>query len=240
MWWLIPGLVVGAIAAAAAALSGGETTAKKPQQSGGQRHGDCKDAAAVQMFRRNITRLRTALRERSIRPIAIVGSPGAGKSSLLIRLAEGRCEPMPVIGQATDATDWSRSDGVDLLSDAPAIGMFVDVPGIGTARHPVADLIACFPFDVCSAILVAIRGKLRVGETALLRHLVDDRRLFDRVVIVRTFEDALDRTEILDAVADIRSVAGADADIRVVSNRTGSGVADLRNAIRFLLRKHPN
>lgn len=64
----------------------------------------------------NLERLEKQLRSHSGYKIAILGQPGAGKSSLLKKMTNGKVKPLPVIGTQTDATDWSSDTACNLLS----------------------------------------------------------------------------------------------------------------------------
>jgi hypothetical protein len=60
---------------------------------------------------KNLSRLRATLREAGSHRIAILGQPGAGKSSLLKKMTGGKVTPAPVIGVETDATVIPPANG---------------------------------------------------------------------------------------------------------------------------------
>ena len=95
----------------------------------------------------NLERLEEQLRSHSGYKIAILGQPGAGKSSLLKKMTNGKVKPLPVIGAQTDATDWSSDTACNLLSVYERY-VFADVPGYDTSSHPLYVFSSSFPsFD---------------------------------------------------------------------------------------------
>ncbi len=50
------------------------------------------------------------------RKIAILGQPGSGKSTILSKITNGKCDPLPIIGQRTDATNWHKSLDINFFN----------------------------------------------------------------------------------------------------------------------------
>ena len=67
------------------------------------------------VLQKNLLRLGSLLRKEPGYKVAILGQPGAGKSSLLKKMTKGQVTPLPVIGIQTDATDWSQDHACALL-----------------------------------------------------------------------------------------------------------------------------
>jgi GTPase Era involved in 16S rRNA processing len=232
MWWLLVPVVVAGGAALARALSSDDSHKSRHPRGAPPNPNPRPDAASSSVFRANLLRLQGELLRSESRPVAVMGAPGAGKSSLIDLLTHGECEPRPVIGQKTDATDWSRDDDVPLLHRAPS-GVFVDLPGIDTERHALADLIDLFPFDLVGGVVIVQKGKVWGSTARLLAHVRQQVALnvlrADRVLIVRTFIDALDTHEEIEEVrADLERIVGSALKLYLVSNRTKVGIDELR------------
>jgi hypothetical protein len=186
------------------------------------------------LFAANLIRLRTALSKTQQRPVVVMGEPGSGKSSLILRLANGQCRPMPLVGQQTDATDWSQSTDVNLIIDSPA-GQFVDLPGLDTERHPLRTALSLFPFDLVEGVLLVQKGKLWGTTELLIAHVREKvaRGVLraDFVRVVRTFSDAIEPNEAKEALGDLQMRTGGQFPVFLVSNRTQVGVEQLRVAL---------
>lgn len=175
----------------------------------------------------NLERLRRELAQGAGPALAILGQPGAGKSSLLTRIGGRRLTPKPHIGIETDATDWSRSsDCVLLLIYEP--WRVADAPGHDTQAHPAAAFLAGFPFDAFDAFIFVVKGKLRAADERVYRRASASGK---PVLVVRSFADGLGEEEVRRAVQDIRARLGTPPSLAVVpvSNRTGIGVNVVRH-----------
>lgn len=178
----------------------------------------------------NLVRLGPMIRGRSGYKVAIVGQPGAGKSSLLKKMTDGKIRPLPVVGVQTDATDWSVDASCDLVGGYENFS-FVDVPGYDTASHPLNLVMAGFPFGAFDCFVFVLRGKLRAADELMFKAII---RSGVRCFIARSYSDSLEQEEVVAAENDLRLRLGLDKSVPVqfFSNRTGSGVAELFRAIR--------
>jgi predicted GTPase len=193
-------------------------------------------ADAPSILEQNLRKLRDLLSARRGPKIALLGQPGAGKSSLLDRLTDGRCVPRPVIGTTTDATDWSKSLDVTLLHEFGTM-VFVDTPGYDTEKHPVKSYLDLFPFDAFDSIILVLSSKVHQADDEMLQVL--DRRVSEgklpawKLFLVRCFADTLSPDEEAAVERDLRSRLPhcGGSSFWLVSNRTGRGIAGLREAL---------
>lgn len=178
----------------------------------------------------NLARLGSLVRERSGYKVAIVGQPGAGKSSLLKKMTHGKVLPLPLVGIQTDATDWSLDPACDLIGTYENFS-FVDVPGYDTASHPLNLVMAGFPFRSFDCFVFVLRGKLRAADEAMFKAIV---RSGVKCYIARSYADSLEPEEVAQAEMDLRGRLELDrsASVQFFSNRTGSGVAELFKSVR--------
>jgi GTP-binding protein EngB required for normal cell division len=181
------------------------------------------------VLERNLRRLRATLRKPApagvLRRVAVLGQPGAGKSSMLRKVSEGRMVPPPVVGTQTDATDWSRDVGACLLGGWDCLEV-ADVPGYDTERHPADVMAAEFPFEGFDAFVLMLRGKVRAADEAMYRRLVATGK---PVQVVRSGADGLDAEETVLAALDIAVHLRCEtAKVLSLSNRTGKGTSALR------------
>lgn len=183
MWWL---LVPAAVAVGAWLVNRSPPVpVSLPPPDGSHRQ------CAHPILAHNLKRLRLELSAAPHCPhIFCIGAPGAGKSSLVDALSEEGCEPRPVVGIHTDATDWSRS------ADAPTVFrwrnmMFIDVPGYGTSHHPTGYLAQHLPIGKADLVLFVVAGtnKIMADDCEMFRRLLADAG--DRTVLVCTKMDAL-------------------------------------------------
>lgn len=179
---------------------------------------------------RNLARLHSELRSAGQHRIAILGQPGAGKSSLLKKMTSGKVVPLPVIGAETDATNWADKVDCNLLSRFDHY-TFVDVPGYDTATHPVDVVLSEFPFGDADAYVFVVRGKLRGADEQIFRAIA---RSGKPVCVARSFADSLSNDERDAVTRDLHHRFGLSADhhIGFFSNRSGEGVAAIFDAVR--------
>ena len=178
----------------------------------------------------NLERLEEQVRSHSGYKIAIIGQPGAGKSSLLKKMTNGKVKPLPVIGAHTDATDWSSDPACNLLSIYENYA-FADVPGYDTSSHPLYAFSSSFPFKHFDAFIFVIHGKLHSSDEDIFR-LID--RSGKKISIAKSFSDSLERDDIKSVEHDIRTRLSLSnsASILFFSNRTGDGIESVFNSIR--------
>jgi GTP-binding protein EngB required for normal cell division len=178
----------------------------------------------------NLARLGSLVRGRSGYKVAIVGQPGAGKSSLLKKMTDGKVRPLPVVGVQTDATDWSLDAACDLVGSFENFS-FVDVPGYDTVSHPLNVVMTGFPFGEFDCFVFVLRGKLRSADEMMFKAII---RSGVKCCIARSYSDSLEPEEVAVAEKDVRGRLELDKSVPVqfFSNRTGTGVAELFQAIR--------
>jgi predicted GTPase len=214
MWWLI----IPALAVVASAIYDDTTE---------------EDEAPLQsktILELNIQRLKGLLYiYDSMQKVAIIGQPGAGKSSLLKKMTNGKAIPMPVIGTHTDATNWANDHECDLLSQYENF-VFADVPGYDTLSHPLDVFLSSFPFTRFDAFIFVVHGKLLSSDEKIFRLIVKSGK---QLCVVRSFSDSIESEDCLSVENDIRKQLRLEDSIPIkfFSNRTGEGIEPIFNAI---------
>ena len=152
--------------------------------------------------------------------VAMLGQPGAGKSTLLDLLTNRTCVPRPVVGQQTDATNWSTSLNVPLIHYCGDTA-FVDAPGYDTLAHPVEAFLKWFPFQAFDHLLLVLKGKVHQSDDQLW-HWLKSRSLSERTLVARSFSEGLTDAEII----EVRTEFSERFDGRAVlfSNREKLGI----------------
>ncbi|MDL2344228.1 GTPase domain-containing protein [Deinococcus sp. MIMF12] len=225
MWWLLALPVAGAIAAAVGALTAESPVSPEPKtkRSGPTSHPQ--SGHFERILTANLNRLRKELCSSPGRKVALLGQPGAGKSTTLDALTEERVQPRPRIGIGTDMTDWSRNPDVPLCSFFEDI-LFVDAPGHGTQRHSTEVYLRLFPLEQFEHVLLFIQGKLLESDERLLRYARSRGR---RITIVRTHAGGLTDAERELLRADLSRRSGVPAEgVLFLDNRTREGLNALR------------
>jgi GTPase Era involved in 16S rRNA processing len=183
------------------------------------------------VLKQNLNRLGQELDKYCGAKVAILGQPGAGKSSMLLKMTGGNIFPRPIVGIQTDATTWAEDLGCPLLSIYYHYA-FVDVPGYDTKSHPLDVMVSGFPFAAVDAYIFLISGKLHASDINIYRSLAQTGK---PVCIARSFSDTLGLEEKHQVVLDLRASLNLDRSVPVVffSNRTGRGVQPLLEWIRI-------
>lgn len=182
------------------------------------------------ILERNLNRLGRELSAYAGPKVAVFGQPGAGKSSLLLKMSKEKITPRPVIGTKTDATTWAKDDAWPLLNFHSRYA-FVDVPGYDTQAHPATDFERNFPFNSVDANIFVVAGKIHAADSLIFSKLV---RTGKPICIARSFSDSLDKDEQLKILRDVRSHLAPDTKLPILffSNRTGRGVQPVYEWIR--------
>ena len=199
------------------------------------------------VLQKNLLRLGSLLRKEPGYKVAILGQPGAGKSSLLKKMTKGQVTPLPVIGIQTDATDWSQDHACALLSHYQDF-IFVDAPGYDTITHPLGDFLQHFPVNQFDAFLLVINGKLHDADEKIYRLIRNDPRFSSSdssksppLLVVRGFSEDLEDSERHAIKSDVSvRLSSLDGPARsnhpvhfnFVSNRTTEGLAQVIRDIR--------
>lgn len=178
----------------------------------------------------NLERLREQVKSCSGYKVAILGQPGAGKSSLLKKMTGGKVKPLPVIGSQTDATDWASDTDCSLLSIYEDY-VFADVPGYDTLLHPLSVISSHFPFQYFDAFIFVIHGKLHSSDEAVFRLIVGCGK---KICIAKSFSDSLESDDVKSVEDDIRKRLSISSSTSILffSNRTGAGVDSVFKSIR--------
>lgn len=178
---------------------------------------------------KNLRALRELTQKPDPRRLALLGQPGAGKSTIVNELSNGRARPAPVIGVNTDATNWAGRVGVNLLCQW---GKYVaaDVPGYDTSSHPVSAFVTHFPFANFGKICLVISGKIHGADIDIYEAI---RRSRVPLVVVRARAESVlpaERQAVQDDLCK-RFVGLAASSIVFVSSRTGEGFTELRQRL---------
>lgn len=179
----------------------------------------------------NLNRLKREVDKHKGPKIAILGQPGAGKSSLLQGITGGQARPAPVIGIETDATTWAVDSRCSLLSFFEE-SAFSDVPGYDTASHPIELFLSLFPFTRFDACILVIGGKLHSSDEAIYQ-CISTHNI--RVCIARSFSESIEKDERDRIKKDItrRLKLPNGIDILFFSNRTCEGIDDICSAVHL-------
>lgn len=163
------------------------------------------------------------------RKIAILGQPGAGKSSLLKKVSNGKVTPTPIIGVQTDATTWADSLEIGLLSFWDN-HVFADVPGYDTTSHPTSIFMSNFPFGSFDKFILVVNNKIHKADEQIYCKILSHGK---PISIVRCFSDSVDESERSVICTDIKSKFHGitHKNIIFVSNRTGEGIREIAREI---------
>lgn len=178
---------------------------------------------------KNIERLRGELCKHSGRKVAIIGQPGAGKSSLLKKMTNGKVVPLPLIGSQTDATNWADDIECNLLSTYKSY-IFIDVPGYDTLSHPTHIFTSIFPFNEFDAFIFVTHGKLHSSDEIIFSSILSANKT---LCIARSFCESLENYERKLVKEDMRMRLSVNKFIPIIffSNRTGEGVEPIFKSI---------
>jgi GTP-binding protein EngB required for normal cell division len=183
----------------------------------------------------NFLYLERIIRTSEKRSVAIIGQPGAGKSSLLLKLTNGQCEPKPLVGQHTDATDWSNQVYDRFLHIFNQIS-FIDSPGYGTKTHPINSYREYFPFHEFDGFLFVIKGKIQSTDEEMFRCIIEKSKRESNVVLVRAFSDDLTEEDRKHVKQDCNlkfRYTRYNCPLVFVSNRLNQGIKKLQTYLQM-------
>lgn len=160
--------------------------------------------------------------------IAVLGQPGAGKSSLIDSLTRKSCVNRPFIGQQTDATNWSETIQTNFLYSYQNL-VFVDVPGYDTSTHPITSFKDFFPFDKFDYFLLVVNGKIHRSDDEIW-NLLKCSSLQRKVILVRSFAENLTKEDETEITKDLKFRFGKRPIF--VSNRYQTGINEVTNILQ--------
>ena len=177
----------------------------------------------------NLHTLRDLTRKPDPRRVAFLGQAGAGKSTIVDKLAMGHAHPRPVIGVHTDATNWAERTDVDLLCRWPG-QVAADCPGYDTRTHPAATFVTHFPFANFEKVALVIHGKIRAADVDIYQAIL---RAGMTPLVTRSHAESLDASDRDTVTKDLcRHLVGLQPNSVVyVSSRTGEGIDELRSRL---------
>ena len=183
-------------------------------------------SAKKTVLEENFERLSRLLDDGRALSVAVIGQAGAGKSSLIDTVTDGKSQPRPKTGQGTDATDWSRDIKVELFNRYQDV-RFIDTPGYGTATHSTKSYLEYLPIRKIDKIIFVIKGKIREDDEKMFKKIAQDIKERRNLIIVRAYAENMTEAEKKEILADIntRLICGRN-NISVVfySSRYGYGV----------------
>jgi len=169
----------------------------------------------------NLLRLCDELETSTKKKIAIIGQPGSGKSTLLRALTQGKCIPLPVIGQKTDATAWHNDLDVNLFHCFQDI-QFVDIPGYDTSKHPVQSYLKYFPFSKFDKLIFVVNTKVHGSDNKVFNEITKSE--LNNVIVVRSNFDGLNDYEgVIDDLDNIFNLKRLNLELVFCSSKTKEG-----------------
>ena len=180
-------------------------------------------------LKRNLNKCKTK------KKVVILGQPGAGKSSLLLKLTDNLCEPKPIIGQQTDATDWHNLTKNNFFHTHKNL-IYVDTPGYDTSTHPIKSYIEHFPFSSFDIIIFVISGKIHDSDQKIMSKIkrLNNISSSTKLIIVRNFNENLNDNDQKDVEADMERIFKSKSeklDFIFSSNRTSEGIDKIKDFI---------
>ena len=187
------------------------------------------ESKTYSLLEKNFRKLKNKLDEKNKTKILIVGQPGAGKSSLLKYATNAKCNPIPIIGQKTDATHWHDTEinnFFHLYSDK----IFIDSPGYDTKNHPIESYIKYFPFSSFCKVIFVLHGKIHDSDKRILEKIKEEIEL-KSIVIVHSFSENNSIKMRKEIKEDIEKVFNTKIALIFVSSRTKEGINEVQSFI---------
>jgi GTP-binding protein EngB required for normal cell division len=185
------------------------------------------------ILKMNLSSLKNALSGADVvamKRIAIIGAPGAGKSSLIISLTNNEIIPIPKVGITTDATDWSK----EFVSNI--IGLYknnyiVDVPGYDTKSHPLELYLNYFPFSLFDIFVFVLRGKISKADEVIYRIKKLNKNKY--IVVARLLDDQGDALQ-SEIESDLQIHLDENVTVEFFSNQNYVGIDVIRMQLGFI------
>ncbi len=183
------------------------------------------------ILEKNFQNIETLWRSRNNK-ICILGSPGAGKSSLIHSITNSKAVPLPKIGVETDTTDFSKNIIYDPFIKYENY-YILDAPGYDTTSHPVSAYLDYLPFSSFNKIIYIFKTKFRTSDHLLIRHLIRNVPA-EKIIFIRSFSDSLEIAEKEIVEKDLNNILNAinySFKLNFISNRTKDGINSVRQQI---------
>lgn len=190
------------------------------------------------ILEKNFFSLRQQLsKNKTEKKIAILGQPGAGKSSLLLNITDNKCIPKPIVGVQTDATHWNDSIKDDFFHRYNKI-IYVDSPGHDTKSHPTESYINHFPFSSFDIIIFVISGKIHASDQKIIAKIkkINTFSKSTKLIIVRSFNDALNEKNKKNVEFDMEKYFQSKSeklDFVFSSNYTDEGIEAIKKLVNM-------
>ena len=167
--------------------------------------------------------------------VVILGQPGAGKSSLLLKLTDNLCEPKPIVGQQTDATNWHNLKNNNFFHIYENF-IYVDTPGYDTSTHPIKSYIEHFPFSSFDIIIFVTSGKIHDSDQKIMSKIkkLNNISSSTKLIMVRNFNENLNDKDKEDIEIDMEQIfknKSEKLDFVFSSNKTDEGIDKIKDLI---------
>lgn len=203
-----------------------------------QTKGSSSSSSRKTILEKNFYNLQQQLwKNKTEKKVIILGQPGAGKSSLLLKITDNKCVPKPIIGVQTDATHWHHSVKHDFFHRHEKV-IYVDSPGYDTKSHPVESYINHFPFSSFDIIIFVISGKIHNSDQKIIGKIgkINSLSQSTQLIIVRNFNENLNAQDKNKVEMDMKKHfqnKSEKLDFIFSSNRTSEGIETIKKLVNM-------